>query len=460
MEVANLRKGKIYNQHDLISVFGGSFLRVRGITPINSLNVIILVSFHTGRARYEDRISENGIIVYTGEGQTGDQKLTGRNKSIYTAKENGKSLLLFVVRSPSQYTYYGEVELVDEPYFENEIGFDGQMRKAIKFNLMQKTQIRNMTEYEMSRAIIGGVVPMEKPTIQVVGAAIINDKNEVLCAQRGHGSLIGKWEFPGGKIEEGETDQEALKREIKEELSIDIEVLDYVDENYNEYKDNNVNLKVYRCKHISGEINDKEHKSWKWVQGRKLSDLNWADADIPIVETLVDTMPRSIDGQIDFDYLEAEAVKPSNRELLRAVQDYEKSQRNQRKSGEAAEGAVINFEKDKLNNLGRPDLADMVRQVSKKSSDYGYDVLSFDVENGVATESHIEVKSAKLSGSYIEFFISSNELDKFKNDPVYKIYCLIRIGRDYKLHQIKKADFFAHDYLTPMSYRVKIRIAQ
>ena len=458
MNISDLKKGAIYSQQDLISTFGGSFLRVRGITPINNLNVIVLVSFHTGRARYEDRISENGIIVYTGEGQTGDQKLTGRNKSIYTAKENGKALLLFVVRNPTQYTYYGEVELVDEPYFDNEIGFDGQMRKAIKFSLMQKTQIRNMTEYEMSRAVIGGVVPLEKPTIQVVGAAIVNDKNEVLCAQRGHGSLIGKWEFPGGKIENGETDQEALRREIKEELNINVEVLDFIDENYNEYKDNNVNLKVYKCKYVSGEIKDTEHKTWKWAKGRQLEDLEWADADKPIVETLIEMLPRNIEGQIDFDYFEAEAVKPSNRELLRAVQNYERSQRNQRKAGEAAEAAVINFEKDKLNNAGRPDLADMVKQVSKISSDYGYDILSFDFENGVAIESHIEVKTAKLNGSYIEFFISPNELDKFKNDSVYKIYCLIKVGRDYKVHQIKKADFFAHDYLTPISYRVKIRI--
>ena len=172
-------------------------------------------------------------------------------------------------------------------------------------------------------------------------------------------------------------------------------------------------------------------------------------------------MPRSIDGELlQLKYYEAKAIESSDMELLRAVQDYERAQRNQRKAGESAEQAVINYEKDKLNNAGRPDLADMVKQVSKQSSDFGYDILSFEINNGVAQEVHIEVKSAKMSNAYIEFFISENELNRFKNDAAYKVYCLIRMGRNYKLHEVNKTDFFAHNYLSPMSYRVRIRIAE
>ena len=220
-------------------------------------------------------------------------------------------------------------------------------------------------------------------------------------------------------------------------------------------------MKVYKCQYIAGEINDSEHQSLKWVEGKKLGDLDWADADKPVVDTYLDSLPRSIDGEpLQLKYYEAKAIESSDRELLRAVQDYERAQRNQRKAGESAEQAVITYEKDKLNNAGRPDLADMVKQVSKQSSDFGYDILSFEINNGVAQEVHIEVKSAKMSNSYIEFFISENELNKFKNDGAYKVYCLIRMGRNYKLHEVNKTDFFAHNYLSPMSYRVRIRIAE
>lgn len=126
-----------------------------------------------------------------------------------------------------------------------------------------------------------------KHTLEVVGAAIINLNNEVLCAQRGYGSLAGKWEFPGGKIESGETDQQALIREIKEELDIEINVCDFIKEVYNEYQNFNVILRVYRCEYISGVINDTEHKSLKWMKISDIEELDWAEADKPIVATLL-----------------------------------------------------------------------------------------------------------------------------------------------------------------------------
>ena len=303
---------------------------------------------------------------------------------------------------------------------------------------------------------------MEKPVVQVVGGAIINEEGEVLCAQRGYGSLIGKWEFPGGKVENGETDQEALAREIKEELSIKVSVEELIDENYNEYSDKNVNLKVYKCKYVSGEINDTEHQALKWTKPNEIEKLDWADADRPILETYLDSLPKKIDGEpLQYDYFEAEAVKSSDKEVVRAVQDYEKSQKRKQQSGQNAELAVIFYERDKLNNLGHPELAELVTQVSKKNSAAGYDIKSYDLnDDGSFVEIHIEVKSAKLVSKYIEFFISENELKKFKNDPHHKIYCLIKSGRSYKLHEVNKTDFFRSNYLSPMAYRVRIRVAE
>lgn len=457
MKIADFIKGHIYKRDDLIDAFKGSFMR--GMNKCNRTNTLVLISKHTSNRIYGDKLFENNQIIYTGEGQKGDQTFSGANKDLLNSNENNLPVYLFVVFKNQEYTYYGRVFLNGKPYFEDELDVDGKNRKVIRFPLVLSQGYVPLSASEMENHLVGGIIP-DKKTYQVVGAAIIDKNGNVLCAQRGYGSLKGKWEFPGGKIEAGENDVDALKREIKEELDIDINVNQLIDENYHEYHDFNVNLKVYRCEYVSGEINDTEHQSLKWVETKKLNELDWADADQPIVDTYIDSLPRAIEGQISFDYFEAEAIKQSDRELLRAVQDYERSQRNKQKAGEAAEIAVINYEKDKLNNDGRPDLADLVKQVSKVSSDYGYDVLSFELVNGVAQEIHIEVKSAKLSNAYIEFFISENELNKFKNDPAYKIYCLIKSGRNYRLHEVNKTDFFAHNYLSPMSYRVRIRIAE
>ena len=457
MEIKDFIKGHIYKRDNLIDAFKGSFMR--GMNKCNRTNTLVLISKHTSNRIYGD-LFRNNQLIYTGEGQKGDQTYTGANKDLLNSNETGLPVYLFVVFKNQQYTYYGRVFLNGEPYFEDELDVEGNNRKVIRFPLVLSTGFVPLTAEQMKNHSVAGIVP-EKKVLQVVGAAIINDNGEVLCAQRGYGSLKGKWEFPGGKIEQGESDAEALTREIKEELGINVSVKEMIDENYHEYETFSVNLKVYKCSYVSGEINDGEHQSLKWVDSKKLNELDWADADKPIVDTYIESLPRTIDGEpLQLKYYEAKAIESSDRELLRAVQDYERAQRNQRRAGESAELAVINYEKDKLNNAGRPDLAELVKQVSKASSDYGYDILSFEINNGVAQEVHIEVKSAKMSSSYIEFFISENELNKFKNDGVYKIYCLIRMGKNYKLHEINKTDFFAHNYLSPMSYRVRIRIAE
>ena len=460
MEIKDFELGKKYKRDDLISAFGGSFMR--GINICKRTKTIVITSKHTGNRIYDDKLFDGDVMYYTGEGQEGNQTLTVGNKAIHEAKDKNIPIYLFVVFKKTEYTYYGEVEVVDQPFFADERDVKGEMRKVIKFPMMQKTSVRQLTEYEMKHIVAGGITPMEKPVIQVVGAAIINESGEVLCAQRGYGSLIGKWEFPGGKVEKGESDQEALAREIREELNIKVEVEELIDENYNEYSDKNINLKVYRCKYISGEINDTEHQALKWMKPGEMESLDWAEADQPIVETYLDSLPKRIDGEpLQFDYFGAEAVKPNNKELVRAVQDYERSQKAKQKSGENAEFAVIHYERDKLNNLGHPELAELVKQESKDNSAAGYDVKSYDInQDGSFVEIHIEVKSAKLVGKYVEFFISENELNKFKTDPNHKIYCLIKSGRSYKLHEVNKSDFFRNDYLSPMTYRVRIRVAE
>lgn len=128
-----------------------------------------------------------------------------------------------------------------------------------------------------------------KKNIHVVGA-IIAKEGKVFCCQRSlEKSLPGKWEFPGGKIESGETKQQALVREIKEELEIDIAVsqTDYLSVTY-DYDFGVVNLSTFICEVVSGEPKLTEHIQAKWVTFESLSELDWAPADLPIVEKLME----------------------------------------------------------------------------------------------------------------------------------------------------------------------------
>jgi 8-oxo-dGTP diphosphatase len=127
-----------------------------------------------------------------------------------------------------------------------------------------------------------------KKTVRVVGAVIYNEQNEILCALRSpEMSLPNLWEFPGGKIEEGENPEETLVREIQEELGCTIEVYEKIEEVYHEYPNVIVNLLTYKAKIVEGEPKAKEHAELKWVPLQDLNSLEWAPADIPTVEALL-----------------------------------------------------------------------------------------------------------------------------------------------------------------------------
>lgn len=125
-----------------------------------------------------------------------------------------------------------------------------------------------------------------KKEINVVGAVIRRD-GVILCAQRGAaGSLPGMWEFPGGKIEPGETPREALEREIIEELQCRVSVGELVTSTVHEYDFGIVTLTTFICELVEGVPVLSEHDAVVWLPPSELKSLEWAPADVPAVELL------------------------------------------------------------------------------------------------------------------------------------------------------------------------------
>ena len=124
-------------------------------------------------------------------------------------------------------------------------------------------------------------------TVRVVAAAIKaeNGKGQpiIFATQRGYGDLKGGWEFPGGKIEEGETPQEALKREIMEELDTEISVGDLIDTIEYDYPTFHLSMDCFWCQIVKGDLVLKEHEAAKWLSKDELDSVEWLPADVTLI---------------------------------------------------------------------------------------------------------------------------------------------------------------------------------
>ena len=124
-----------------------------------------------------------------------------------------------------------------------------------------------------------------KKRIEVV-AAIILDKEKVFATQRGYGEFKDGWEFPGGKMEQGESPQQALIREIKEELDTEIEVGDLIDTVEYDYPTFHLTMHCFLCTIKSGDLVLKEHEAAKWLTKETLDSVDWLPADKGLIEKI------------------------------------------------------------------------------------------------------------------------------------------------------------------------------
>lgn len=130
-------------------------------------------------------------------------------------------------------------------------------------------------------------------TIRVV-AAVIREGDKILATARGYGEFKGQWEFPGGKIEAGETPQQALVREIKEELEVDIEVGELIDTIEYDYPTFHLSMDCFWSKVVAGKLVLKEAEAARWLTRDELRSVQWLPADITLIEKCYCSLPMSV----------------------------------------------------------------------------------------------------------------------------------------------------------------------
>ncbi|MGN8631480.1 (deoxy)nucleoside triphosphate pyrophosphohydrolase [Blautia sp. HCP3S3_G3] len=131
-------------------------------------------------------------------------------------------------------------------------------------------------------------------TIKVV-AAVIRDKEKIFATARGYGEFKGQWEFPGGKIEEGETPQEALKREIREELAAEIEVGELIHTIEYDYPAFHLSMDCFWCSIRSGKLTLLEAEDAKWLTKDSLRSVQWLPADLELIDVIERAMEKRYD---------------------------------------------------------------------------------------------------------------------------------------------------------------------
>ena len=125
--------------------------------------------------------------------------------------------------------------------------------------------------------------------IKTMAGVILNSKGEVLCTLRDQGKfdyVSFKWEFPGGKVEEGESPKQTLARELREELDIEVEIGDFFYQVEHDYPDFHLSMTIFKCKYEGEKLSLNVHKDTKWLNPKDIMSLDWAAADLPVAQEI------------------------------------------------------------------------------------------------------------------------------------------------------------------------------
>ena len=119
-----------------------------------------------------------------------------------------------------------------------------------------------------------------------VVAALIKKNNKYLIAKRSTGdpNVFGKWEFPGGKVKENESEEHAIEREIKEEFEMDIKAIKFITNNICEYHTKTIDLRLYECEYLSGDFRLHDHSEYRFVNKEDIINMELCPADVPLAE--------------------------------------------------------------------------------------------------------------------------------------------------------------------------------
>lgn len=184
------------------------------------------------------------------------------------------------------FTYVGIGHLTNP---RKQVGFDNQKNKQVTtylFDIPMENELPDYLQYDFGlKKQKYGLEHDKMKEIKVV-AAIIVENNKIFATQRGYGDFKGGWEFPGGKIEAGELLQEALVREIREELDTEIEVGDLIDTIEYDYPNFHLSMECYWAKVTSGDLVLKEHAAAKWLTRDELDSVEWLPADITLIDKI------------------------------------------------------------------------------------------------------------------------------------------------------------------------------
>lgn len=122
--------------------------------------------------------------------------------------------------------------------------------------------------------------------LEVVAAVICDEEGRIFATQRGYGAMKDGWEFPGGKMEAGESREAALCREIREELDVEIAVTGFIETVEWDYPDFHLTMHCFWCRVVSGELTLKEHENARWLNRENLDTVDWLPADRYLVEKI------------------------------------------------------------------------------------------------------------------------------------------------------------------------------